>query len=118
MVFSALRYFLCLNIILPIGAKGLRCHTVYAAHSLAPALSVLDNVQHSTNKFAALNKFPPTLPIIWAQVAEKHFLRNSGGCPFKKKFFLIQRLNTNALATTKLTQLSTRLTFRRTRPLS
>jgi hypothetical protein len=32
-----------------------------------------------------LNQFPPTSPVVWAQVAEKCFLRNPGCCPFKIK---------------------------------
>jgi hypothetical protein len=36
-------------------------------------------------QYAMLNQFPPTSPVVWAQVAEKCFLRNPGCCPFKIK---------------------------------
>jgi hypothetical protein len=35
--------------------------------------------------FSALHQFFPTLPIIFAQVAAKRFMRNTRWCPFKFK---------------------------------
>ncbi len=35
--------------------------------------------------FSALHQFFPTLPIICAQVAAKHFMRNTRWCPLKLK---------------------------------
>jgi hypothetical protein len=49
--------------------------------------STLDAKQSATlhKQVATLHQFPPTLPIIWAQVAVKRFLHNSRWCPFKIK---------------------------------
>jgi hypothetical protein len=48
-------------------------------------------------QLAALHKFFPTLPIIWALVAEKGFLQNPTWCPLKLKKN-IQHHNTKTLA--------------------
>jgi hypothetical protein len=82
-------------IMLPIGAKGHMCCTLTCANS-----SGARQCEERHKQFAALHKFPPTLPKIWVQVAEKRFLRNQWCCPLKKKKIKkinIQHLNAKEL---------------------
>ncbi len=51
-----------------IGAEGLYCCTHSNASNIGARQCAALHKQ-----FAAHHQFPPTLPVIWAQVTEKHF---------------------------------------------
>jgi hypothetical protein len=75
-LYSVLRFtvFSLSYIILQIGAEVLERHTVLCCthSSISTVLLTLEcAVLHK--QFAVLHQFPPTLSIIWAQVAEKHY---------------------------------------------
>jgi hypothetical protein len=78
MVFSASQYFPCLIQFYQLALNGSSAIPRCAAHSLAPIPLALNSIQNFTHNF-------PTLPIIWALVAEKLFLQNPTWCPFKIK---------------------------------
>jgi hypothetical protein len=74
-----------LYIILPIGAKGLLRHTVMCCTLSSVNTIGAKQCAALHKQFAVLHQFFPTLPIIWALVAEKRFLKNPTWCLFKIK---------------------------------
>jgi hypothetical protein len=68
-------FFFLVYIIIPISAKGLQRHTMMCC-TLSSASAFGARQSAALHKHvAALHRFPPTLPIILAQVVEKPFLR-------------------------------------------
>ncbi len=80
---------------MPISTKGLWRHTMMC-YTLSSASTTGTRQWAALEKHdAALHQFPPALLLIWAQLAEKSFLKKSEIMSLEN---IIQRLNTKALA--------------------